>query len=413
MKRYGSFFKNIAALIMLLALLSLLLPVCKITTNKKTSTVSGIGIMKIGADLGYEYYKNGTIKNNYVVVDTVTWGELKGGVNEGVQHKEFKKAIVVGVVVILPVLFCFLAMLFTFMAGGKIAMMFPTILIGLASFETIVGVGGFSKIQKLLLQNADDAGASLSLAIGTYAFMLLCILAFGIILALWVTGGFNRPTKRERRYYDRDDNDNDDDDDNDDKKRRRRRKKDGASRREKRRKRQRRKEKKKDRKRRKSDRKNKKNRASENNNSTQENSQSQKRPEQQDETKKAEQNENVISKEATGCLSGLNGMYQGAVMDLSNNQMSSFTIGTTKEAMDALASNSLADLEKLQGNTCDIVYSPVTKRYTISSHSVKQIILQNQIDAQNQVRLGNGDSVTVGANTLLYIGDFNNIIKLD
>ncbi|MDO5291740.1 MAG: hypothetical protein Q4F05_03215 [bacterium] len=391
MKRYGSFFKNIAAVIMLLALLSLLLPVCKITTQEKTSTVSGFGAIKIGAELGNEYYKNGTIKNSYVVVDTVTWGELKGGVNEGVQHKDFKKVAVVAIVVILPVIFCFLAMLFTFMAGGKIAMIFPTILIGLASFETIVGVGAFSKIQELLLQNTDGTGASLSLLIGIYAFTLLCIAAFCILLALWVTGGFNRPTRRERGYNDRDD------DDDDDKGQRKNRKKDRPSRREKRRKKQRRKDKKKDRKRRKLERK-----------SNKKSNQIQERTEQQPETEKA-----MASTEAVGRLSGLIGMYEGSEIDFSNNQMGSFTIGTTKEAMNALLNNSLADLDKLQGNTCDIFYNSITKQYTVTSHSVNEIILQNQTAAQNQVRLGNGDSITVGANTLLYIGNFDNIIKLD
>lgn len=400
MKRYASRLKTIAALLMLLALCSLLLPVCNIKTNKQTSTVSGIEVAKIGARIGLEYYKTGTIKNSHVITDDLTWGDVKEGISQDGQREGFKNVAVGLVIVCLPIVFCFLAMILTFMASGMVTMLLPTILLGLAVFENVILIGGFSRLQELIFNNTANSGLSFSLTFGVYVFMLLSAVALAIILGLWFVGGYNRPQKGDRDYgYD------DKDDDKAENDKRRTSKKDKPSRREKRKEKRRKKQNKKDRKKRKADRKRKK---KSNSNIT---DQSEQREVKQEENTARQQQPGVIG--VVGKVTGLAGIYQGMNLDLFHHGTGTITLGTTQEAMQILLQGDVHDAAKIKNSICNIMYNKQTKQYEIMNHSLQDIIVQVGNDTSTNVHLVNGQSMVVGPNTLLYVGDYTNLIKLD
>ncbi|BBF41371.1 hypothetical protein lbkm_0045 [Lachnospiraceae bacterium KM106-2] len=397
MKRSAALLKNIAALIMLLALISLLLPFCKVQTGGKTTTVSGLEVIKISASTGYHYYSKGDIPNSYVLKDNLTWGDLKTGLNYASQNNELWKIELGAAVLILPALLCFFAMIGTFMAEGKKTMLLPTIFLILAVAENVLIILGFSDVMRMILSYAAKKGMAgtpaVTLLIGIYAFTVLCGIALAIILYLWLTGGFRKPRRRdlESDYYD------DDDDDG-------RKKKDRSSGRDKRRKKRRRKKK--------SRRKKEKRSKDKTNDKDTEKKKDQKDDQKEQDNQKDGKEEEQVS-EALGHLTGMTGMYQGANIDLSQYGAGTFTIGTTPEAMNALLNGSLRDATKLDGNNCVINYSHARKQFTITSHSDKNIILETGDSIKNKQILGNGETKTVGKNTVLYIGDLNNAIKLD
>ena len=55
MRKHGRLMKNIAGLLLLLALLSLLLPFCKFNAGDGNMTLSGIEVIKTGGKAGYTY----------------------------------------------------------------------------------------------------------------------------------------------------------------------------------------------------------------------------------------------------------------------------------------------------------------------------------------------------------------------
>lgn len=377
MKQFGAVGKTLAAWIMLFALLSFILPCFQITTPVKTTSISGYEMIKIGAGVGYEYYSKGSVNSDYELKDGLTWGALKSSVNYAVENNALRKAELAGVVCVFPVIFCFLAMILTFMAIGKKTMLLPTFLIALAFLENVLIILGFGTLEKLFLSYAEGSGVSLLLMIGIYAFTLLCGIAFAIILLLWFMGGFNRPERRERGDYDNDDSDKKD-------------RKDRSSKRD-------RTHRKKRRKRRKSGRKKQK---------KGKNSKDEQRNSQNSET----QDEDSSIHEAAGHLSGVTGMYQGIDIDLVKREGSMFTIGTTPEAMNRILSG---NTEGMEGASCEISYDSTVKEYTVTSHSEKNIILYERGGRQKCISLTNGSSVTTGVNTVIYIGDSSNAVKLD
>lgn len=375
MKRFGAIGKTLAAWIMLLALVSLLLPCFQVKTPVTTTSISGYEMIKIGAGLGYEHYRKGAIDNNYELKGGLTWGQLKSSINYVAQNEELRKAELAGAVCILPVVFCFLAMVLTFMAIGKKTMLLPTLLIALAFLENIVIVLSFGKLQNLFLSQTQGSGISLGLLSGIYAFTLLCGIAFVIILLLWFTGGFNRPKRRERDSDDKDDDSNE---------------KERSSWRDRRGKKRRRK--------RKSGRKKRKK------------TKSSKEQQKNNKNNSQEQDEKNTLQEAAGRVSGVAGIYQGIDIDLVKRKNGSFTIGTTPEAMNRILSGSV---EQIDGESCMISYDASAKEYCVVNHSDKNIILHERSGNRKRIRLTNGASATTGADTVIYIGDSSNAVKLD
>ena len=67
MRTYGRILKNIAAVETLLALLSLLLPFCRIPANGQNLVLSGMDVAKAGAGAGYTYFTTGSIPDTFVL----------------------------------------------------------------------------------------------------------------------------------------------------------------------------------------------------------------------------------------------------------------------------------------------------------------------------------------------------------
>lgn len=386
MKRYAIHFKNIAAFLMLLALISLLLPFGKITTAAGTSVVSGIEVVKIGANMGYEYYKNGAIDNDYVLTDDLTWGDVKAGADYASQQNQMNNIIIGGIVCALPIVFCFFAMLFTLIAEGIKTMVLPTLFLMLTVLQSIVMILGFPSAVEYILSQTGVTGIDATLLIGIYAFTGLCIVSLVIILFLWFTGGFNQPESRDH-YSDRGD------DNEKDKTRKNKKSSWLDGRRKKNRKKHKKSSKKKN--------KNKKNKDSSNKKNTLED--------------KNEDNSYDNSKNITlsGHITGLTGMYQGVDIELLKNGTNIFTIGTTPEAMNTILHGTMDGIDKLNGCNCMINFNEKSKQYEIVSHSIKDIILKIGSESTNQIILKHGTSATVGTNTVLYIEEFNSSLRLN
>ena len=420
MKRHAAFLKNIAALIMLVALASLLLPFCKITTENVSITVSGMEVVKTGAGVGYEYLSQGQVDDDYVLWNKLTWGTMRGSITSTMNQNELQKGIVCGAIASLPILFCFLAMIFTFMARGKKTMILPTLLLTLALLENIVLILVFFKLRQMLLPSID-----VTLLIGMYAFTILSGVALTILVLLWITGGFAKPRDRRRRLRDSDGSDDEEEDEN----RRERsynRDKSGRNRsRDRKKKKKNRKSKK--RKKNKDDKENRKKkdrRQNTDNTNNRENSgddrQSNKtndrsdgRADNQSNSNKNEGAEEGVPRNAVGQITGLAGTYQGAKLELATLHNNRYTIGTTPEVANAIMNGTMRDLDKLARYNCTIEYHPDAKQYTITSHSITKIYLNPGSVSQALIKLNEGDSRVVGSNTLLYIGDENSCLRLD
>lgn len=78
MRNYGRRLKNLAALCLLLALLSLLLPFFKVEQggNAQTVEVSGWDVVTSVTKLSVHYLQKGTIEKDYVVKGDLTWQEV-------------------------------------------------------------------------------------------------------------------------------------------------------------------------------------------------------------------------------------------------------------------------------------------------------------------------------------------------
>ena len=81
MRKHGRLMKNIAGLLLLLALLSLLLPFCKFNAGDGNMTLSGIEVIKTGGKAGYTYFKEGRLSENYVIKAPYTWGDIRDSVS--------------------------------------------------------------------------------------------------------------------------------------------------------------------------------------------------------------------------------------------------------------------------------------------------------------------------------------------
>lgn len=366
MKPRGILFKNIAAFIMLAALISLLLPFCKITTPETEASVSGYDLVKAGIRTGLEYHENGHIEDGYIIKGDLTWGALKAGINVAMDNENLREAEGIALLCTLPILFCILAMILALLAIGKKSMILPTLFIALAFFEDIFLITGFQQIQNKLFSDMANAGIQLTLLIGIYTFTILCGLALLILMILWITGSFNLP-------------DSDDDKSTKEKKD----KKDRGAKRE-RRSKGRRKKKKSSRKKKKKGGKDEKTK--------------------EDKREDKQKNSNQPAK-ATGYMTGESGIYQGIDINLSEQEDGTFTFDVASNPADTLNRN------KSSAGNCVIQFNQATKDYTVSNHANETILLKT--GDGKLMFLTNGDSQTAGAGTVLQIGNTDNRIKLN
>ena len=185
MRNYGRFLKNIARILLLLALVSLLLPFCRFPVGGQEITLSGMDVLSAGAKAGYTYLTKGQLADDYVLKAPLTVGTMKS-VLTFVQGNVDSRLLAAGAVaVVLPLLLCFLAMCMLFLARGKKTMVLPTLVTLIVLAEMLVALFGLAELHPYL-------------QIGVYLFTLLHGIALILILIGWVTGGYRRPEEKSK-----------------------------------------------------------------------------------------------------------------------------------------------------------------------------------------------------------------------
>ena len=185
MRNYGRFLKNIAGILLLLAMVSLLLPFCRFLVGGQEITLSGMDVLSAGAKAGYTYLTNGQLADDYVLKAPLTVGTMKSALTF-VQGNVDSRLLVAGAVaVLLPLLLCFLAMCMLFLARGKKTMVLPTVFTLLVMAEMLVALFGLAELHPYL-------------QIGVYLFTLLHGIAWILILIGWVTGGYRRSEEKSK-----------------------------------------------------------------------------------------------------------------------------------------------------------------------------------------------------------------------
>lgn len=185
MRNYGRFLKNIAGILLLLALVSMLLPFCRFPVGGQEITLSGMDVLSAGAKAGYTYLTKGQLADDYVLKAPLTVGTMKSALTF-VQGNVDSRLLAAGAVaVLLPLLLCFLAMCMLFLARGKKTMVLPTVFTLIVQAEMLVALFGLADLHPYL-------------QIGVYLFTLLHGIALILILIGWVTGGYRRPEEKSK-----------------------------------------------------------------------------------------------------------------------------------------------------------------------------------------------------------------------
>lgn len=360
MRAYGRFLKNTAALLLLLALLSLLLPFCRFQAAGQDMTLSGVEVVTAGGKAGYMYLRQSGVPDDYVLKDPFTWGDIKQGIHYADQTGNSNLLLLAGAAAGLPVLLCFLSMCMLFLAEGKKTMVLPTLFTAIAAAELLVALTAFTALRPFLL-------------IGVYFFAMLNIIALILIILGWLLGGYRKPKDHKRRGSERHRDSQKDEEEREDSGGRRR----GRRRKSKRRK-----------KRHSSNDKKKKEKSMD------------KQKDRSDEQKK-ERDPQGRKTAALGEINGGSGMYAGISKTLSQGG-SSLTIGTTPEAMRGIETGSLKAAGHIADHNCQIAYDPESGSYTIVSHAAENIALRQ--DGRIIRQLKTGERVRISGQTQLDAG---------
>ena len=185
MRTYGRLLKNIAAIALLLALLSMLLPFCKFSAGGQEMTLSGLDVVKAGGRAGYTYLTEGRVADTFVLKAPITVGTVKSSLSYVQGVGQMRLLAVCGIAALLPVLLCFLSVGMLFLAEGKKTMLLPTLFTSLVLAELLVVLTVFPALHSFLLA-------------GIYFFTLLHGVAWILIQTGWITGGYLPSEKQEK-----------------------------------------------------------------------------------------------------------------------------------------------------------------------------------------------------------------------
>ena len=185
MRTYGRLLKNIAAIALLLALLSMLLPFCKFSAGGQEMTLSGLDVVKAGGRAGYTYLTEGRVADTFVLKVPITVGTVKSSLSYVKEAGQTRLLAVCAIAALLPVLLCFLSVGMLFLAEGKKTMILPTLFTSLVLAELLVVLTVFPALHSFLLA-------------GIYFFTLLHGVAWILILTGWITGGYLPSEKQEK-----------------------------------------------------------------------------------------------------------------------------------------------------------------------------------------------------------------------
>lgn len=186
MRTYGRILKNIAAVATLLALLSLLLPFCRIPADGQNLVLSGMDVIKAGTRAGYTYFTTGSIPDTFVLKTPVTVGILKSALSYVQGAGMTRILLVCAVAVLLLVLLAFFSMCMLLLAEGKKTMVFPTLFTAVIVLQIAVVFVVFPALKLFFLK-------------GVYLFAILVVIAMVCIMIGWITGGYCRPKTEDGR----------------------------------------------------------------------------------------------------------------------------------------------------------------------------------------------------------------------
>lgn len=184
MRTYGRLLKNIAGFALLAALISLLLPFCRIPAQGQEITLSGLDVAKAAVRAGATYLSTGTIEDSFVLKAPVTIGIVKSGLTYAQGAGMTRALVLSAVVVVVPLILSILAMIMLFLAEGKKTMVFPTL------FTAVV-------VLELAFVFVCLPALKLFFKTGIYLYALLVVAAFVAILLGWITGGYRKPDPEE------------------------------------------------------------------------------------------------------------------------------------------------------------------------------------------------------------------------
>lgn len=193
MRTYGRLLKNIAAIALLLALLSMLLPFCKFSAGGQEMTLSGLDVVKAGGRAGYTYLTEGRVADTFVLKAPITVGTVKSSLSYVQEAGQTRLLAVCAIAALLPVLLCFLSVGMLFLAEGKKTMILPTLFTSLVLAELLIVLAVFPALYPFLLS-------------GIYFFTLLHGAAWILILTGWITGGYRPPEKQGNEQIKREKN---------------------------------------------------------------------------------------------------------------------------------------------------------------------------------------------------------------
>ena len=193
MRTYGRLLKNIAAIALLLALLSMLLPFCKFSAGGQEMTLSGLDVVKVGGRAGYTYLTEGRVADTFVLKAPITVGTVKSSLSYVQGVGQMRLLAVCAIAALLPVLLCFLSVGMLFLAEGKKTMLLPTLFTSLVLAELLIVLAVFPALYPFLLS-------------GIYFFTLLHGVAWILILTGWITGGYRPPEKQGNEQIKREKN---------------------------------------------------------------------------------------------------------------------------------------------------------------------------------------------------------------
>ena len=193
MRTYGRLLKNIAAIALLLALLSMLLPFCKFSAGGQEMTLSGLDVVKAGGRAGYTYLTEGRVADTFVLKAPITVGTVKSSLSYVQGVGQMRLLAVCAIAALLPVLLCFLSVGMLFLAEGKKTMLLPTLFTSLVLAELLIVLAVFPALYPFLLS-------------GIYFFTLLHGVAWILILTGWITGGYRPPEKQGNEQIKREKN---------------------------------------------------------------------------------------------------------------------------------------------------------------------------------------------------------------
>ncbi len=324
MRVHGRFLKDVAALMLLLAIVSLLLPFCRFQAAGREMSLSGVEVLTRGASAGYTYIQQGSVPDDFVVKDPFTWADLRGGISEVDQSGHMNLLVAAGVAAGLPVVLCLLSVCMLFLAEGKKTMVLPTVFTAVNVTELGVILFGVPLLTSYLKQ-------------GVYLFALFHVIALVMILLGWLLGGYRQPDRAEDRSSNKDRGGRD-----------RERGRSGRHKRDRRKKSRRKK-------------KNKKDKGKENS-----------------DKKQSSGRDDTSGQTATGAMGRIgegSGIYSAITQTFSDTAVSQVRLGTTREAMQSLMRGEDA-AECLAEHSCQIVYHPQKKSYTLTSHAVEEICLR-------------------------------------